>query len=115
MRVVRDEFLGEVDDFCQCCTRVRTQLTVHPVYAALCVKTKRCVPVFRKVYTWIGKYWVSSADHVPKTLTMPIRTTVGNSFIPQAVTDDLSIRQIKFGKRRPTVFLTECQFLREDP
>lgn len=46
---------------------------------------------------------------------MPERTTVGDGFIPQAVADDLGICQTEFGKRKPIVFLTECQFLREDP
>jgi len=50
MGTIRNEFLGEVDNFCQRRTRLRIQLTVFPGRTTLRIGTKRHAPVFRKVY-----------------------------------------------------------------
>jgi len=50
MRVIRNVFLGEVDNFCQRCAGLRVELTVFPGRTTLRIGTKRRVPVFREVY-----------------------------------------------------------------
>ena len=55
------------------------------------IAAKRCIPVFRKVHAWISGYQTSFADDSWMALTMSVCTTVGDGFIPQAMTDNLGV------------------------
>ena len=50
MRVIRNEFLREVDNLCQRCARLRIQLTVFPGRTAMRIGTERCSSVFREIH-----------------------------------------------------------------